>query len=161
MGGQQLLVGLALDAGQGCVVLLHRIAADVLVVHEVGGGSNIERSGGGIVDAQLVGATLYFAIGLDQYAALSFQAGLDPFLFHTIDNGGKLIHSTADTLMLRHGKDILLQLTVEIDVELQFSFLRCRQSDDNHLISLRGKDGTFVLHTITDIRGGSGGIAEV
>ena len=100
MGSQQLLVGLTLDAGQRLVVLLHGVAADVLVVDEVGGGSNIKGGDSGIVDAQLVDATLHLTVGLNQYAALSLQSGLDALLLDTVDHGGQFIDLSADTLVL-------------------------------------------------------------
>ena len=161
MIGQQLLVGLALDTGQRLVVLLHRRAADVLVVHEVGGSGDIERRGGGIVDGQLVNATFHFAVGLDHDAALGLQSGLDALLLHAFDDGSQFIDFPADALMLGNGKHLFLQLGGEINIELQLAFLRSLQLHDDDVVGLRGKDGALVLHTFIYIRCGGGGVAEV
>ena len=159
--GQQLLVGFSLDTGQRLVVLLHRRAADVLVVHEVGGSGDIERRGGGIVDGQLVNATFHFTVGFDHDAALGLQSGLDALLLHAFDNSSQFIDFSADALMLGNGKHILLQLGGEINIELQLAFLRSLQLHDDDVVGLRGKDGALVLHTFIYIRCGGGGVAEV
>ena len=161
MVGEQLLVGLCLDSCQCLVVLLHRTAADILVVHEVGGGSYIKCSGGGVGHVYLVDAALYLAVGLYQDAALSCQARLDAFLLHTVDNGSQLIDFPVDSLMLRDGKDFRLQLGREINVERQRALLAGPQLDDNHIVGQRGEDRTLVFHALIYIRCGGGGIAQV
>ena len=156
---QQLLVGIALQGIERLVVLLNGVAADVVVVDVVGGGNDIERGGGGIVDLIRVDLAFYLAIGFNPDAALGLQTSLDALLFDALDNGSQFVDLNA--LALSYSKHIGLQLGIEMDIELQLTFFAGRQAYDDGMIGLRGKDGTFVTDTIVGVGGGGQRIGEV
>ena len=145
---QQLLVRLALDASQRLVVLLHRVTADVVIVHVIGSGGDIERRSSGVVHRYRRGLMLNLTVRLHQDATLGFQTSLDAFLFHTVNNGCQLVDASFDAFMFENRKDLCNQLAVEAHVELQLALLRGFQSYDDDIICLRSKDGTHILHAI-------------
>ena len=97
---QQFVVRLLRDTGQRRVVFLHRIATQVVIVHEVRSGCDVERGSGGVVNAERFRVSAQLAIGLEHDAALGFHAGFDAFLLHTVDDGGQLIDGRLHSLVV-------------------------------------------------------------
>ena len=82
---------LASDGGQRQDVFPGGIAADVVVVDEVGGGGDINGGRCGIAYAHALLAVDHLTVGLHTDATLCLKPGRDAFLFHTLDEGGQLV----------------------------------------------------------------------
>ena len=132
-----------------------------MVVHEIGGGGDIQCGGGGIGDAQRIDAAFQLAVGLEQYAALGLQASLDALVLHAIYDGRQFVDLLLHAFMSRHRERIRLQLTGEVDAKRQGPFLVGLQTHHDDVVGLRGKDRANVFHAIIGIRGGGGGITQV
>ena len=147
MVGQKLFIWFTLYTVQRLVILLDRIATHVVIVHEIGGGSDIECGSSSIVHLQRMNLVLYLAVSFNADAALGFQTGFDALLIHTIYNSSQFVDT--DALTFFDSEYLRFQLRVKIHVELQFLFLAGFQLHNNHVVGLRSKDGTFVFHAIT------------
>ena len=147
MVGQKLFIWFTLYTVQRLVILLDRIATHVVIVHEIGGGSNIECGSSSIVHLQRMSFALYLAVSFNADAALGFQTGFDALLINTFYNGSQFIDTDAFTFF--DSEYLRFQLRGKIYAELQFLFLAGFQLHNNHVVGLRCKDGTFVFHAIT------------
>ena len=141
MALQQLLVASSLQSKQSGVILLRRVAANVVVVHIVGGSDDIQRSRRSTGDA----GTATAAVGRYLYTALGSECALNTFMLGILDG------SRQETIVR---SNLVFQGTAEVNVKRQGTFLRGCQSYDNGMVGKRSKDGTFILYTLINIRGG-------
>ena len=148
-----------LDTVQCLVDLLYGISAHIVVVYEVGGGGDIDGGGSGIGNAKLLGEMCNLTVALHLDAAFGFQSGLDAFMILAIDNGSQFVY--LHILAFKYIRYLRFQLRVEVHVELQSSFLARLDTNDDHIIGLRSKDGTFISHAVNLIGSGIQGIGQV
>ena len=127
------------------VVLLFGIAADVVVVYEVGGSHDIERSGGGFLHPHLLVLVNQLSVGQHLHTQLSLKLSLNSLLRH-------IIYIRSQLMILHRIRS--QQGTLAIDGKRQGTLLVCRQVYDENVGSLRGKDSTLVAHAIHRVRRG-------
>ena len=152
MGVEQLLVSLFVHRSHPAVVLLDGIAADIMVIHKIGGSRDIECRNRSIRHTQLIGTNPHPAIGFHQDAALGLQSGLDAFMVDAIDDGCQFIYGCLNAVMRSYSRHFCLQRAREVQIERQRSFLACLQPNDDDAVSLRGEDRTFVPYSFIYIR---------
>ena len=148
MSFQQLLIALSLQGKQGILILLSRITTNVVVVDIVGGSNDIQHSCRSMGDT---GSTAT-AIGLYLHTTLSSKTAFDSLVLRI------LYRSRQDTIA---SFNFVFQRTSKVDIKRQGPLLAGSQSYDDGMICQRGEDGTLILHTVINIRGGIHSITDI
>ena len=141
VGFQQLLIVLSRKGSQRGVILLGRIAANIVIIDIVGGSDDIQRSRRCIAHA----GTTTAAISLYLHTTLSSQTTFDTLVFCILNR------SRQDAITRIY---LVFQWTSEGKTKRQGALLAGCQSYDDGMVGKRGKNGTLILHTFINIRGG-------
>ena len=75
------------------------------------------------------------------------------------DNGSQLVYLYI--LAFKYISYLCFQLRVEVHVELQDSLLARLDTNNDHVVGLRSKDGAFISHAVNLIRRGIQGIGQI
>ena len=162
MGFQQLVNRFGAHAAQHLCILLCRVTADVMIVHEISGSSDQERCRGGTGYGQRIVCCVLadLTVRLHLNTTFSLHPGGNAFLFYPLDGGHKLANGRL-AYPINHRSHFGFQLRTEAHAERQCAFLRGFQLNNNDIVGLRGKNGALIANTIFHIRGGGSGLVEV